>query len=98
MRNTMPTAYTAVPIAVISCSRHVPGITGHVGPEYSGLHRSASSDLGRVDVRPIGEGDYDELPELDEAMLARAVLRSGGRSARRLGKNVLVNARLAQGV
>ena len=27
-----------------------------------GLQRSLSSDLGRVDARPIGEGDYDELP------------------------------------
>ena len=35
-----------------------------------GLQRSLTSDLGRVDARPIGEGDYDELPELDEAMLA----------------------------
>ena len=63
-----------------------------------GLQRSLSSDLERVDAWSVAEGDFDELPELDEAMLARAVLRSGGRSARRLGKNVLVNARLAQGV
>ena len=63
-----------------------------------GLQRSLTSDLGRVDTQSAADGDYDELPELDEAMLARAVLRSGGRSARRLGKNVLVNARLAQGV
>ena len=63
-----------------------------------GLQRSLTSDLGRVDTQSVADGDYDELPELDEAMLARAVLRSGGRSARRLGKNVLVNARLAQGV
>ena len=57
MRNTMPTAYAAVPTAVTRCSGHVrrnqrsrcrnpcghlrrnvghvPGITGHVGPEYS---------------------------------------------------------------
>ena len=44
-----------------------------------GLQRSLTSDLGRVDAHPIGEGDYDELPELDEAMLARAVVRRGGR-------------------
>ena len=43
-----------------------------------GLQRSLTSDLGRVDARPIGEGDYDELPELDEAMLARAIVRRGG--------------------
>ena len=57
MRNTVPMAYTAVPIAVtVACghvrrnqrsrsrnpcghvhrnSGHVPGITGHGGPEYS---------------------------------------------------------------
>ena len=45
----------------------------------SGLQRSLTSDLERVDARPIGEGDFDELPELDEAMLARAVVRRGGR-------------------
>ena len=44
-----------------------------------GLQRSLTSDLVLVDARPIGEGDYDELPELDEAMLARAVVRRGGR-------------------
>ena len=45
----------------------------------SGSQRSLASDLGRVDARPIGEGDYDELPELDEAMLDRAIVRRGGR-------------------
>ena len=44
----------------------------------SGSQRSLASDLGRVDARPIGKGDYDELPELDEAMLARAIVRRGG--------------------
>jgi uncharacterized protein (DUF4415 family) len=43
-----------------------------------GLQRSSSSDLGRVDARPVAEGDYDELPELVEAMLARAIVRRGG--------------------
>ena len=43
-----------------------------------GLQRSLTSDLGLVDARPIGEGDYEELPELDEAMLARAIVRRGG--------------------
>ena len=36
-----------------------------------GLQRSLTSDLGLIDARPIAKGDYDELPELDEAMLAR---------------------------
>jgi len=38
-----------------------------------------TSDLGRVDARPVAGGDYEELPELDEAMLARAIVRRGGR-------------------
>ena len=65
-----------------------------------GLQRSLTSDLGRVDARPIGEGDYDELPELDEATLARAVLRRDEQPepARVLDKNVPFNVRLAQGV
>ena len=63
-----------------------------------GLQRSLTSDLGRVDARPVAEGDYEELPELDEAMLARAVLCRGGQAARRLDKNVLFNVRLTQGV
>ena len=44
-----------------------------------GLQRSLTSDLGQVDARPVAEGDYEELPELDEAMLARAIVRRGGR-------------------
>ena len=44
-----------------------------------GLQRSLSSDLERVDAWSVAEGDFDELPELDEAMLARAVVRRGGR-------------------
>ncbi len=63
-----------------------------------GLQRSLSSDLERVDAWSVAEGDFDELPELDEAMLARAVLCRGGQSARRLDKNVLLNVRLTQGV
>jgi uncharacterized protein (DUF4415 family) len=44
-----------------------------------GLQRSLTSDLGLADARPVAEGDYDELPELDEAMLPRAIVRRGGR-------------------
>ncbi len=44
-----------------------------------GLQRSLTSDLGRVDTQSAADGDYDELPELDEAMLARAIVRRGGR-------------------
>ena len=66
----------------------------------SGLQQSLTSDLARVDARPIGEGDYDELPELpelDEAMLARAVVRRDEQPepARVLDKNVPFNVRLA---
>ena len=44
-----------------------------------GLQRSLTSDLGRVDARPVAEGDYDELPELDEAMLpAPSSVGAGG--------------------
>ena len=69
----------------------------------SGLQHSLTSDLARVDAHPIGEGDYDELPELpelDEATLARAVLRRDEQPepARVLDKNVPFNVRLAQGV
>ena len=58
-----------------------------------GLQRSLSSDLERVDALPVAEGDYDELPELDEAMLARAVVHRDGQPARVLDKNVLSNVR-----
>jgi uncharacterized protein (DUF4415 family) len=44
-----------------------------------GLQRSLTSDLGRVDTQSVADGDYDELPELDEAILARAIVRRGGR-------------------
>jgi len=63
-----------------------------------GLPRSLSSDLDRVDARPIAGGDYDEQPELDEAMLARSVLRWGGRPARPLDENGLFSVRLDRGV
>ena len=64
----------------------------------SRVQRSFTSDLERVDARPVAEGDYDELPELNEAMLARAVLCQGGRSARRLDIDVRFNVRLPTGV
>lgn len=43
------------------------------------LHRSLKSDLARVNAHVIQAGEYDELPELDEAMLARAKINRGGR-------------------
>ena len=43
------------------------------------LHRSLKSDLARVDAHVVKKGEYDELPELDEDMLARARVNRGGR-------------------
>ncbi len=41
--------------------------------------RSLKSDLARVDGHVLKKGEYDELPELNEAMLARAEIKRGGR-------------------
>lgn len=41
--------------------------------------RKLGSDLVRVDAHSIRRSEYDELPELTEEMLARAVLKKGGR-------------------
>ena len=85
MRNTIATAYTAVPIGVTVCighdrrnqrsrSRnppghlrrtigHVPGITGHVGPEYSfddGLNMTVV--ITGAEVAPSGLGVYRAKP------------------------------------
>jgi uncharacterized protein (DUF4415 family) len=43
------------------------------------LQRSLTSDLARVDAHTIGKDEYDELPEVDEQMLARARVNRGGR-------------------
>ena len=40
---------------------------------------SLKSDLARVDAHRIKKGEYEELPELTEEMLARAKIRRGGR-------------------
>jgi uncharacterized protein (DUF4415 family) len=37
------------------------------------------SDLARVDAHVIVKGEYEELPELTEDMLARATVNKGGR-------------------
>jgi uncharacterized protein (DUF4415 family) len=42
-------------------------------------HRSLKSDLARVDAHKIKKGEYEELPELTEEMLARAEINKGGR-------------------
>jgi uncharacterized protein (DUF4415 family) len=41
--------------------------------------RSLRSDLTRVDAHAISPGEYEELPELSDDMLARAVINKGGR-------------------
>lgn len=41
--------------------------------------RSLKSDLARVDAHSVKPGEYKELPELTEAMLARGKINKGGR-------------------
>ena len=45
----------------------------------SALPRSLASDLVRIDAHVAQAAEYDELPELDDAMLARATVNRGGR-------------------
>jgi len=41
--------------------------------------RTSGSDLARVDAHRIKPTEYNELPELTDDMLARAVVKKGGR-------------------
>ena len=41
--------------------------------------RSLKSDLARVDAHRIKKSEYDDLPELTDAMLAQAKISKGGR-------------------
>ena len=43
------------------------------------LGHALKSDLARVDAHQIKKGEYEELPELTEEMLARAKISKGGR-------------------
>lgn len=43
------------------------------------LRRSLKSDLARVDAHVVKKGEYDELPELTDGMLARVRVNKGGR-------------------
>ena len=45
----------------------------------SALPRSLASDLARIDAHVAQAAQYDDLPELDDAMLARATVNRGGR-------------------
>ena len=40
---------------------------------------SLKSDLARVDAHTVAAGEYQELPELTDEMLARARINKGGR-------------------
>lgn len=44
---------------------------------------SLASDLERVDAHVIQDAEYDDLPELTEEMLSRAVVRKAGRPVAR---------------
>ena len=43
--------------------------------------RSLKSDLARVDAHVVKKGEYEELPELNEEMLARAEVKRGWKDA-----------------
>ena len=46
--------------------------------------RALTSDLKRVDTHSVRQVEYDELPELDDAMLARATVNRGGALLQRI--------------
>ncbi len=41
--------------------------------------RSLTSDLARIDAHVVKATEYDDLPELDETMLSRAIVNRGER-------------------
>ena len=45
----------------------------------SASRHSLKSDLARVDAHVVKKGEYGDLPELNEEMLARAEVKKGGR-------------------
>ena len=55
--------------------------------------RTLGSDLKRVDAHRIRRSEYQELPELTEDMLRRAVVNKGGRP-RSLNPRQLISLRL----
>ncbi|MBS0194854.1 MAG: BrnA antitoxin family protein [Proteobacteria bacterium] len=59
--------------------------------------RSLGSDLARVDAHRIAATEYAELPELTDAMLARATVNKGGRP-RATDPRKLVSIRLPASV
>ena len=45
----------------------------------AGSPRSLTSDLARSDAHAVQPEEYEELPELDQDMIARAKVNKGGR-------------------
>jgi len=44
---------------------------------------SLGSDLNRVDAHRVADAEYEELPEVTEDMLSRAVIKKAGRPVSR---------------
>jgi uncharacterized protein (DUF4415 family) len=59
--------------------------------------RSLGSDLARVDAHVIRRHEYEELPELNEDMLARGRVNKGGRP-RSANPRKLISIRLPENV
>ena len=55
--------------------------------------RTSGSDLARVDAHVVKPAEYKELPELTDEMLARAVVKRGGRP-RAVNPRQLISLRL----
>lgn len=59
--------------------RPYPALGKQLNAKKPGSPHSLSSSLPRIDAHVVHLAEYDELPELDEAMLARATVNRGGR-------------------
>lgn len=51
--------------------------------------RFSKSDLARVDAHKVHPGEYEELPELTDEMLARAKVKKGGRPLSRNSRKLI---------
>ena len=56
--------------------------------------RTSGSDLKRVDAHVVQPNEYEELPELTEDMLSRAVFKKAGRP-RSVNPKQMISLRLA---
>lgn len=52
-------------------------------------HHVLKSDLDRVDAHAVRTSEYEELPELTDAMLAHGVVNKGGRPVSRNPRELL---------